>query len=166
MGIAIEPIDSGPCVDSDCYYARGETLTWWPSASPPAPAPEPLPRWDEAPRIDPPSILLDEPLSGSGDSTPISTPVLLPPFFSPPSSSPPSSPPPSSTSPTAPDPLPPVASDDPLYSVIGQLLGSRQPTTQPEPIVLAPPPSNPSLAIWIMALAVVGVLGYAWLQRR
>ena len=101
-------------------------------------------------------ILLNEPPSGSGGPTP------------PPSSPPPSPPQPSSTPPTAPNPIPPlvVASDDPLYSAIGQLLGSRQPTTQPEPIVLAPPPSNPSLAVWVMALAVVGVLGYAWLQRR
>lgn len=157
MGIAIEPIDSGPCVDSDCYYAHGETLTWWDSASPPASAPEPPPRWDEAPRIDPPPTLLDEPPREGGGSTPISTMPVPPP---------PASPPPSSSSPTVPDPLPPVASDDPLYSVIGQLLGSRQPTTQPEPIVLAPPPSNPSLALWVMALAVVGILGYAWLQRR
>ena len=156
MGIAVEPIDSGPCVDSDCYYARGETLTWWPSASPLAPAPEPPPRWDEAPRIDPPPILLDEPTGEGGGSTPIFTPVPPPPSSLPPFSSPP----------TVPDPLPPVASDDPLYSVIGQLLGSRQPTTQPEPIVLAPPPSSPSLALWVMALAVAGVLGYAWLQRR
>lgn len=162
MGIAIEPIDSGPCVDSDCYYAWGETLTWWTPASPPAPAPEPPPRWDEAPRIDPPPTLLDEPPSGSGSSTLIFTmPVPLPP-----SSPPPSSSPPSSSSPTVPDPIPPVASDDPLYSAIGQLLGSREPTTQPKPLVLAPPSSNPSLALWVMALAVVGILGYAWLQRR
>lgn len=116
---------------------------------------------EEHPRIDPPPTLLDgildDVLGGGGDSAPISTMPLPPP------PSPPSPPPPP---PTVPDPLPPVDSDDPLYSVIGQLLGSRQPTTQPEPIVLAPPPSNPSLALWVMALAVVGVLGYAWLQRR
>lgn len=160
MGIAVEPIDSGPCVDSDCYYARGETLTWW--SPPPTPASELPPGREENPRIDPPLTLLNEPPSGGGGSTPISTMPVPPP----PSSSPPPSPPPSSSSPTPPDPLPPVASDDPLYSVIGQLLGSRQPTTQPEPIVLAPPPSNPSLALWVMALAVAGILGYAWLQRR
>ena len=116
---------------------------------------------EERPRIDPPPTLLDgildDVLGKGGGSTPIST-MPVP--------SPPNPPPPSSTSPTVPDPLPPVASDDPLYSVIGELIGSRQPATQPEPIVLAPPPSNPSLALWVMALAVVGVWGYAWLQRR
>lgn len=147
MGIAVEPIDSGPCVDSDCYYAQGETLTSWSSIFSNFPLPNPFRRWVENPRIDPPR----EPTGESGDSTTKKMPAP---------------PPQSSTSPTPPDPLPPVASDDPLYSVIAQLLDSRQPTTQPEPIVLAPPPSNPSLALWVIALAVVGVLGYAWLQRR
>lgn len=121
--------------------------------------PEERPRidiWEDRPRIDPPPTLLDGP-PGEGGGLPISTMPLPPP---------PSPPPPSSPPPTVPDPIPPVDSEDPLYSVIGQLLGGRQPTTQPEPIVLAPPPSNPSLALWIMVLAVVGVLGYAWLQRR
>lgn len=157
MGIAIEPIDSGPCVDSDCYYARGERLTWWEAPPPPPPSnpaldppPPPPPQREERPRIDPPPTLFDQPSY---------------------SAEPPPSPPPSTPSPPVdpeppPDPLPPVTSDDPLYSVIGELLGGREPTAQPEPIVLAPPPSNPSLALWIMALAVVGVLGYAWLQRR
>ena len=162
MGIAIEPVPYEPCVDSDCYYAGGETLTWWTPTPPPSTTPEPGPWWEERPGITPPPTLVDVPQPTPSTPTP-------PPHLTPTPSPTPETPAPSPTPETS-TPGPGVGSpSDPLYTLIGALIGGRPsvPSQQTQPIIVPPPDRPPPwVPILIVALGVGGLVAYGALQRR
>jgi len=154
MGIATEP-----CYDSDCYYAQGETLTWWRDYSY---TPPPQPVIPEPPRIDPPPRLINEyplPQPAAPDFPSI--------VYSP------SPPPPPPTSPFPGEaggrdsgifPLPVLETLDPLYRVIGNLLSSRPVPAQATPVVVQGRPTNP-WPIALVGLAAVGAVAYVMVRR-
>lgn len=184
MGIAVEPVEKPveePCYDSDCYYASGETLTWWDDYgyTPPKPVtPEP-------PHIDPPPSLIDHP--SPEDSWP-----HIP---SPPPS--PITPPPSDSQnsggggqaggnsgqtggsgsqtgggsgqtggeDSGTSPLPVPETGDPLYRVIGDLLSSRPAPAQATPVVVQGRPTNP-WPIALVGLAAVGAVAFLMARRK
>lgn len=163
MGIAIEPV--GPCYDSDCYYASGETLTWWRDygyTSPQPVVPEP-------PRIDPPPRAIDYSPPTVADSGPDFPPTVYSP--------PPPTIPPSSGGQTGGggdqtgggdsnvSPLPVPETGDPLYRVIGSLLSSRPAPAQATPVVVQGRPTNP-WPIALVGLAAVGAIAYVMTRRR
>jgi hypothetical protein len=155
MGIAVEPVE--PCYDSDCYYASGETLTWWwdYGYTPPQPITY------EPPIIDPPPRLID--YSPTVDFWPDFTPIV----YSLPPASPPS--PPSSGSQTGKggsdiSPLPVPETGDPLYRAIGSLLSSRPAPAQAIPVVVQGRPTNP-WPIALVGLAAVGAMAYVMARR-
>ena len=160
MGIVVEPVE--PCYDSDCYYASGETLTWWGNYGYVPPSPPSY----EPPRIDPPPGMVDvypyDSSVGGGN-------VPSPPFPPPSTSSPPASPPPQTSpqpeedSPST-QPLPPPESNDPLYRVIGSLLSSRPAPAQATPVVVQGRAVNP-WPIALVGLAAVGAVAYVMARR-
>lgn len=160
MGIAVVPVDPEPCYDSDCYYAQGEYLTWWPGV----PSVQPLPR-EEPPFVGPieapPTIDLPPiPFGIPQDNSPPPSP---PPSPAPPSESP--APPPPSPSPT-PQPSPtPTAGDNPLYSVIGALLQGRPDKSEGTPLVITQPSPSPTPVLIVAVLAIAGVVVYAYFRR-
>lgn len=147
MGIAVEPVE--PCVDSDCYYSQGETLTWWNTPPQPAPPPmEPVPVPPQEPA----------PLDTEQPTPPVISSPSPPPS---PSLSPSPSPSPSPTNPPAP------SQDDPLYTLIGSLIQSRPniPTgTQPVSVV-PPSPVNPMPFVLVAVIAVIGLVAYGYISR-
>lgn len=164
MGIAIvpnpTPLDfSEPCYDSDCYYAQGEYLTWWPGTPPvqplpPTETPTPVPI-DEPPPVEPPTffpIPTNTP-TDSGDAPPSSP--------SPPPSSSPENPAPPPATPT----YPPASGDNPLYSVIGNLLQGRPDRVEGTPLVITQPAPSPVPVLIVAGLAIAGVVAYAYFRR-
>lgn len=152
MGIAVEPVE--PCVDSDCYYSQGETLTWW--NTPPQPAPPPMESVSVPPQK--PAPLDTEQPTPPGQDIGLVSP---PPVISSPSPSPSPAPSPSPTNPPAP------TQDDPLYAIIGSLLQSRPniPTgTQPVSVV-QPTPVNPAPFVLVAVIAVIGLVAYGYISR-
>ena len=168
MGIAVEPVE--PCYDSDCYYARGETLTWWrdygyESSSPSLISYEPSlyeppqyePPWYKRSRYKPPKT---DPPPPAADSRQDFPPIVH--------SSP--SPPSSSGGQTggedsAPSPLPVPETGDPLYRAIGSLLSSRPAPAQTTPVVVQGRPTNP-WPIALVGLAAVGAVAYVLARRK
>jgi hypothetical protein len=154
MGIAVEP-----CYDSDCYYARGEWLTWWRDYG----YTPPTPITYEPPIIDPPPRPID-----------YSPPVVdswrdFPPIVHSPPTPPPSSTPPSTGGETGGDsgtsPLPVPETGDPLYRAIGSLLSSRPAPAQATPVVVQGRPQNP-WPIALVGLAAVGAVAYVMVRRK
>jgi hypothetical protein len=162
MGIAVEPV--GPCYDSDCYYASGETLTWWKDYGYTPPSAPPIAY--EPPSIEPPPSLIDYSSPKVVDSWPD-----LPPSIT--DSSP--TPPPSGGQTDGGDgqtgggdsgisPLPVPETGDPLYRAIGGLLSSRPAPAQATPVVVQGRPTNP-WPIALVGLAAVGAVAYVMARR-
>jgi hypothetical protein len=160
MGIAVEPVE--PCYDSDCYYAGGETLTWWQDYG----YTSPRPVAPELPRIDPPPRLIDDyPSPKVEDYWRDFPPVVH------------SLPPPSSDRQTGEgnsetgggdsgaSPLPVPETGDPLYRAIGSLLSSRPVPAQATPVVVQGRPTNP-WPIALVGLAAVGAVAYVMVRRK
>lgn len=165
MGIAVVPVDpipsdpQEPCYDSDCYYAGGEYLTWWPGTPPVQPLPREEPVMpgpiETPPTIEPPPIVANIPQNN--ESPPPSTS---------PSPPPPTTSPPSTPSPETPTPQPsPGTGDNPLYSVIGTLLQSRPDKTEGTPLVITQAPPSPTPVLIVAVLAIAGVVAYAYFRR-
>jgi hypothetical protein len=167
MGIAVEPVE--PCYDSDCYYASGETLTWWEDYGYTPPFAPPIVY--EPPSIEPPPRLIDYSPPTVVDSWP-DLPPNIDSYPTPPSSSTP----PSSGGPTKGEngqtgggdsgtsPLPVPETGDPLYRVIGSLLSSRPAPAQATPVVIQGRPTNP-WPIALVGLAAVGAVAYVMARR-
>jgi hypothetical protein len=170
MGIAVEPVE--PCYDSDCYYARGETLTWWQDYGYTPPSTPPIAY--EPPRIEPPPRLIDySPSTANSSPKPPFSIIDIIRGASPTSPSP--SPPPSGgqtggeggqtgggDSSTSPLPVPETG--DPLYRVIGDLLSSRPAPAQATPVVVQGKPTNP-WPIALVGLTAVGAVAYVMVRR-
>jgi hypothetical protein len=161
MGIAVEPV--GPCYDSDCYYAGGETLTWWQDYgyTPPQPvAPE-------LPRIDPSPSLIGYSSPTVADSSPELPSSVIDSYPTPPPSGGQTGGGDSGTGgeDSSASPLPVPETEDPLYRAIGGLLSSRPAPAQATPVVVQGRPTNP-WPIALVGLAAVGAVAYVMSRRK